>query len=526
MDTVASILGGQGFGIGLVVVALFMTIALAALTWAARYHRAGPDEVLVISGRRYAGKGLADGGSGAPAVGHRIVRSGGAFVMPVLEQFEKMSLHVIATAVKTANAISKEGVPLTVEGTALFKIASTDSGIIAAAERYLGRPAIDIENDVRSVLEGHLRGVCGQLTPEEIYRDRQAFQKQIAEQAQDELSRMGISLDTFTLRDINDANGYLHALGERRTAEVKRDARVGTAEAEREAVIKEAEATQLSETAKAQAQTRVSEAARDRDVLRAQYDAQTQAEQAKVEQVARQSAVIAEQAVIDAQTDLAIRDGRRRREELEATQVAESESAAKVAVIEAQARAEVKVKDVEGQAKAQEINAAASARVIEVQAQADANARTIQARAESEAVSVQADGEAAATLKKAQADAAAIKAMGEAEAAATYAKLQAEAKGLTERAEALKTFTDEAIRIELSTSLIERLPEIVAAAASPLASVDRITITDFGGEGGAANGLLGLTPQTLARTEQMLKDTLGMGLNEMIGLVRNGTKPQ
>jgi len=511
ISSITGSLGGLGFGIGFVVVVFTVVLGLAAATWASRYHRAGPDEVLVISGRRYR---RANG----PEVGYKVVRSGGAFVMPIVEQYQKMSLHVISTVVQTSNAITKEGVPLTVEGTALFKISSSDEGIIAAAERYLGRPRQEIEHDVKAVLEGHLRGVCGQLTPEQIYQDRTAFQNQIAEQAQGELDRMGITLDTLTLRDISDDNGYLRALGAKRTAEVKRDARIGTAEAEREAAIREAAAAQESATARAQAETKIAEATKERDVSSAQFDAETRSQQAKIEQVAKQSEVEAEQSVIDAQAELATRDGRRRRQELEATVVANSEAEATIAIINAEAIANAQIKTAEGSAHVQEMNAAAAAK-----------ARLITARAEGDAASVKADGEADAISKRAAAEASAIRATGEAEAAATLAKLQAEAAGLRERASALKEFNSEAIRVELSTSLIDRLPEVVAAAAAPIASVNKITLTDFGGngeDGGAIGGLLGVTPRSLQATDQVLRDTLGLGLTEMIGLVRSGDVPE
>ncbi|MBM3939815.1 MAG: flotillin family protein [SAR202 cluster bacterium] len=170
----------MALGIGVAV--LLVVVAFGAMlgTWASRYRKVGPDEVLIISGRR---RRIVGADRQQMEVGYRIVRNGGTFVWPVVERVGRLSLRVMNTEVVTTNAMSKEGVPLEVAGTALFKVSSSNEGITNAAERYLGRSEDDIEKDVKLVLEGHLRGVCGTLTPEQIYQDRNAFQAKIVEQA-------------------------------------------------------------------------------------------------------------------------------------------------------------------------------------------------------------------------------------------------------------------------------------------------------------------------------------------------------
>ncbi|MDA0351742.1 MAG: SPFH domain-containing protein [Chloroflexi bacterium] len=481
-------------GIGLIVLIIVLVFGAIIGTWARRYRRAGPDEVLVISGRRNKRRNAA---GEIEEVGFRVIRNGGTFVFPIIEEFERMSLHVISTQVATHNAISKEGVPLIVVGTALFKVAGDDTGIINAAERYLSRPQEDIERDVQAVLEGHLRGVCGQLTPEEIYQDRQAFQEQIAEQAQAELTQMGITLDTLTLRDISDEVGYLDALGRRRTAEVSRDARIGEANADREAAVAEALARQASERARAEADAAIAEAEKDRDVRKAAYDAETSAEEARAEQAAEQAEAEAKQRVAEAMTALAERRAQQRRQELESEVVAIAEADKQRQILDAEADKQ---------------------RAI---LQAEADAQAIVARAEANKQSAVLSGEG---------DARQISDRGNAEASAIAAKLGAEAKGLGERAEALKQYTDEAIRVQLATDVIQALPGIVAAAASPLSHVDEIRIVDFGGgsrgnggAGGPTSQLFGLTPAALGATDEALKQTIGVSLVDLIGLVRNGT---
>ena len=480
-------------GIGLIVLIIVLVFGAIIGTWARRYRRAGPDEVLVISGRRNNRRNAA---GETEEVGFRVVRNGGTFVFPIIEEFERMSLHVISTQVATHNAISKEGVPLIVVGTALFKVAGDDIGIINAAERYLGRPQEDIERDVQAVLEGHLRGVCGQLTPEEIYQDRQAFQEQIADQAQAELTQMGITLDTLTLRDISDEVGYLDALGRRRTAEVSRDARIGEANADREAAVAEALARQESERARADADAQIAEAEKDRDVRKAAYDAQTSAEEARAEQAAEQAEAEAKQRVAEAETVLAQRRAEQRREELEAEVVAIAEADKQRQILEAEADKQRHI----------------------LEAEADAEATVQRAEADKQSAVFSGEGEARQISDR-----------GNAEASAIEAKLGAEAKGLGERAEALKQYSDEAIRVQLATDVIAALPEIVAAAASPISHVDEIRLTDFGGNHSSGNGsgpvnqLLGLTPAALTTTDEALKQTIGVSLVDLIGLVRSGT---
>lgn len=447
-------------GIGLIVLIIVLVFGAIIGTWSRRYRRAGPDEVLVISGRRNKQRNAA---GEVEEVGFRVVRNGGTFVFPIIEEFERMSLHVISTQVATHNAISKEGVPLIVVGTALFKVAGDDTGIINAAERYLGRPQEDIERDVQAVLEGHLRGVCGQLTPEEIYQDRQAFQEQIADQAQAELNQMGIALDTLTLRDISDEVGYLDALGRRRTAEVGRDARIGEANANREATVVEAVARQESERARADAEAQIAEAEKDRDVRKAAYDAQTSAEEARAEQAAEQAEAEAKQRVAEAETVLAQRRAQQRREELEAEVVAIAEADKQRQILEAEA---------------------------------DKQRHILQAEADAEATVQRAEADKSAVLAG-EGDARQIGDRGDAEASAIEAELGAEAKGLGERAEALKQYSDEAIRVQLATDVIQALPEIVTAAASPIGHVDEIRLIDFGGGGNASGNSSGPASQLL-----------------------------
>lgn len=479
---------GFGFGIGIIAVALVLTLLVLLSALASRYHKAGPDEILVVSGRR---RRITQPDGTSEVVGWRIIRNGGGIVLPVLEQIGRLSLHVMSATVGTHNAISKEGVPLTVEGTALFKVGSSEGAIVAAAERYLGRNQHDIEVDVQAVLEGSLRSICGRLTPEEIYQDRTKFQEEVARDAQAELGRLGIELDTFTLREINDAEGYLDALGDRRTAEVKRDARVGIALAEQQAAIAEADARQRSEVAKATAEAEIAEAARDRDVRVAKADADRRREIARAEQAGHEAQAQAEQAVADASTELARRRAAQRRAELEAEVVAIAEADKRKQSLAAEAARDVQ-------------NAQTDAARYRIEAEANARAAEVRVRGEAEAEQTRAVG-------LAQADAA-------------QAQLLAEAEGLSKKAAALKEFNDAARQLEIATALIQILPQMMTAAASPLSQVQEIRLVDLGGRGGGADGaqggpidrLLNITPQTLGALNETLSSLLGVNLNELL----------
>ncbi|MGE3857326.1 MAG: flotillin family protein [Dehalococcoidia bacterium] len=478
---------GFGFGIGIIAVALVLTLLVLLSALASRYHKAGPDEILVVSGRR---RRVTRPDGSSEVVGWRVIRNGGGIVLPVLEQIGRLSLHVMSATVGTHNAISKEGVPLTVEGTALFKVGSSDGAIVAAAERYLGRAQKDIEVDVQAVLEGSLRSICGRLTPEEIYQDRTKFQEEVARDAQAELGRLGIELDTFTLREINDAEGYLDALGDRRTAEVKRDARVGIALAEQQAAIAEAEAKQRSEVAQATAEAEIAEAVRDRDVRVAKADADRRREIARAEQAGFEAQAEAEQAVADASSELARRRAIQRRAELEAEVVAIAEADRERQRIQAEAARDVQ-------------NAQTDAARYRIEAEAAARAEEVRKRGEAEADQT--------------------RLVGLAQAEAAQANLIAEAEGLSKKASALKEFNDAARELEIATALIQILPQMMSAAASPLSQVQEIRLVDLGGrsgadgqQGGPIDRLLNITPQTLGALNETLSSLLGVNLNELL----------
>ncbi len=195
-------------------------LALAAfIVWAHQYTKVGPNEVLIISGRR------------AP----RIVRGGGTYVRPFREKVQRLSLELMQFDVRIGETYTMHGVPVQIDGVCMVKIDGSEEGVGRAAEQFLSRGPEDIVRTAMQAVEGHMRAAVGGLSVEDIYRERQRLVATVRELAEPDLRRMGLTTVSLTIRSIADKQGYLEALGRPRTAQVKRDAIRGEAEAEREA---------------------------------------------------------------------------------------------------------------------------------------------------------------------------------------------------------------------------------------------------------------------------------------------------
>src|SRR6516162_8564190 len=251
------------FGIVIVVI-IFMAI------WASRYTKVGPNEALVVSGRRHRVVG-ADGT--VQARGFRIVKGGCTFVIPVIEKGDVLSLELLTIDVQTPEVYTSKGVPVKVDGVAQIKVKGDDISIATAAEQFLSKAVDDIRNIATQTLEGHLRAILGTMTVEDIYQNRDAFASKVQEVAAGDMANMGLGIVSFTIRDIRDNQGYLDALGKPRIAQVKRDAQIAQAEADRDATIRSAQANQEGQTAKFAADTRIAEAQRDYQMRVADYTA-------------------------------------------------------------------------------------------------------------------------------------------------------------------------------------------------------------------------------------------------------------
>src|SRR5664279_5056627 len=227
--------------------AILLVIFIFAGIWASRYTKVGPNEVLVISGRK---RRMTEPDGTVREVGFRIVKGGGVFVYPVFEKVDILKLELMTIDVQTPEVYTSKGVPVKVDGVAQIKVKGDDISISTASEQFLGKSTEEIRNIATQTLEGHLRAILGTMTMEEIYQNRDAFASKVQEVAAGDMANMGLGIVSFTIRDIRDTQGYLDALGKPRIAQVKRDAVIAQAEADRDAMIKSSQATQAGQEAK------------------------------------------------------------------------------------------------------------------------------------------------------------------------------------------------------------------------------------------------------------------------------------
>ena len=217
-----------------------------------------PNEVVILSGRK---RKMSDGST----VGYRIIKGGRAFRMPIIERAARMSLETIPIDLTVINAYSSGGIPLKVDGIANIKIDSTEPTFGNAVERFLEKSFDEIHEIAKDTLEGNLRGVVANLTPEEINEDRLKFAQTLIEEADSDLKQLGLQLDTLKIQNVSDESGYLDSIGRRKTAEVLSEARKAEAVKQAEAEQAEAESNRAAEVAKAESERDIESARIDRD---------------------------------------------------------------------------------------------------------------------------------------------------------------------------------------------------------------------------------------------------------------------
>lgn len=424
--------GIVGIAIILVVFILFAVV----FVYANRLMKAGPNEVLIISGR-----------GEAPD----LISGGRRFVWPIFERVDHLSLELMTIDITTPDVPSSQGVPVTVDGVAQVKIGSDQGSMRTAAIQFLSKTQDEIMHVAHETLAGHLRAILGTLTVEQLYRDREAFAQKVQEVSGEDMANMGLNIISFVIKDISDTEGYLEALGRPRIAEVKRDATIGEAEAERDATIESAKARQQGESAKFQAETRIAESKKEFEVEQAGYQQETNRRQAEAELAHTLQTNITNQEV--------------------------TEQEIQVEVVAKQKQIEVQKQEVAR--REQELDAT-------VRKPAEAERFKVQTLAEARQFQLQTEaaGEAAAIKQKGEAEADAAKAKGLAEAEIIRQQGLAEAEATMKKAEAWKEYTQAAI----IQQLLDKLPEVAAAIAQPLSKTERIVIVNSGGDGDSGAG--------------------------------------
>lgn len=430
-----------------------------------RFRTASPDRALIISGAALGKKNVFTDESTKNKI--KIVRGGGTFVYPIIQQAQELSLLTSKLEVAVSGVYTEKGVPIDADGTVIVKIGSSVEEIATAAEQYLGKSKEDLENEAKEVLEGHLRAILGSMTVEEIYKNRDKFSQEVQNVASGDLAKMGLVIVSFTVKEVKDRNGYLDSLGMPRIAQVKRDADIAKSEATKETRIKVAEDEKNSKRAELERETEIAEANKIKDLKMSAYKQEQDVAKADAD-----NAYGLRKAKLDSEL----------REEQMNVQLVES---------------------------AKEIELAEKA-IIKSERKYDAEVRK-KAEADRYAAEQQAEAEKAQAIAKSVAKAKDIELNGKAESESIRAIGKAEAEAKEALAEALKQYGEAA----LATLLIEKYPEIIKAAADPISNIDKITVID-GGNGNGANSVSGYATKNLVATQEALKDTTGLDLTELI----------
>jgi flotillin len=469
-------------GAGLVVAIVFIFLLVALFK---RYQKVGPNEALIVSGMT---------SKGIP----KVVQGGGAFVVPMVQKADILSLEVITIDVRTPEVYTEQGVPILVDGIAQIKVHATDEAIRTAAEQFLGRGRNEIMNVAKQTLEGHLRAILGQMVVEDIYKNRDLFATKVQETSATDFAKMGLEIVSFTLRDIKDNEGYLDALGKPRLAQVKRDAIVAQAEADRDAVIRSAHAKQAGETERFKQESMIAEANRDYNVNVAEY----------------QVTVNEKKAEADLAYDLS--------KYKKAQEVTKEEVG--VQVVEKEQQVIVQEKEILRKEKELDatVNKPADARRYAVQVQADAEKYKIEAEAKGQAQANKSQGFAEAEVIEAtgNAEASAIKVKGLAEADVIQAQGLAEAEAMARKAESWKQYNQAAI----TQMFVEVLPQLAKHIAEPLSKTDKIVVVNNGSDNAGVSKVTGDIANIIAQLPPVVEALSGVNLTNLIENIPGITK--
>ncbi len=464
----------QGMVVG-IVLAILVSFFILIIAIARRYQKVGPNQVLIISGLNH---NIVDEQGQKQKVGYRMKKGGGAFIWPLVERSDILSLEVMTIDITTPEVYTELGVPVIVDGVAQIKVKGDDASIRTAAEQFMSKGSKEIMNVALQTVEGHLRAILGTMTVEAIYKKRDDFSTRVQEVAATDLANMGLQIVSFTLRDIRDKHGYLEALGKPRTAEVKRDAVIAQAEADRDSVIRSAEAKKSGEVARLIAETNIAEAQKEYQVKRAGYEVEVETKRAE--------------------KDLAYDLQKNKKAQLVRAEEVQVE------IVEKQKRIELQEQEIARREKelSATVEKPAQAEKFRVQQLAEAE----RFKSENEAL-----GRAAAVKAEGTAEAEANKAKGLAEAEIIQATGLAEALSMQKKAESWQNYNQAAI-VQM---FLEVLPQLASNIAAPLAKTDKITIVNMGEDGGGASKVTGDVTKIIAQLPPVIESLTGLNMKDL-----------
>ena len=450
---------------GLIVVSTVLIMSLLVRL----YRKAGPHQALVVYGFR----------------GTRVVQGGGTVVFPLLEECRGLSLELMSFDVAPQQDLyTRQVVAVKVEAVAQIKVRSDPESIRTAAEQFLTKPDEERESLIRLVMEGHLRGIIGQLSVEEIVKEPEMVGDRVRSTCANDLSKMGLEVISFTIREVRDNNEYITNMGRPDVARIKRDADVAAAEAARDTAIRQALAQREAAVARAQAdqervlaetlsQGKQAEAQRDLEVKKATYQESVKRQQAQADKAYDIQANVMQQQVI----------------------------AEQVKVQQVEREHQIKVEEAEIVRREKEL-------IATVLKPAEVERQRIEtlANAEKQRLIAEADGRAEG-----------VRLEGTAEAEIILKKGESEAKAMNVKAEAFQEYNQAAVLDKLLTGL----PEMVRALATPLANVDKITIVSTGdGDSAGVNKLTGDITKMAAQAPALFEALSGMSVSELLSKIR------
>jgi uncharacterized membrane protein YqiK len=424
------------------------------------YKVAEPNEALIISGMRAHSGPEGDAGG----LGFKIVVGKGAFYIPGLQKVRHLSLD-IHEAELDLECVTTQGIRVGVKAVVIYKIADDFQSIANAARRFLDQEG-QMDLKVHNVFAGHLRSIVGTMTVEDMIRNRDALTKATRESSASEMQRLGLTIDSLQIQEIEDNSGYIDNLSMPEASRVAKEARIAQAAADREATEREQEADALKVAAQSQSQIRQAEAR-----------AQAQRAQAEAEQAGPLAAATARQQVVVQETKVAELEAQRTEQKLQAEVRKPADAEAYKTRTISEATRDARISQAEAQAREVELQAGADAKRVKLEAEATATR----------------------TEQIGRAEASATKAKGLAEGESVKAKGLAEAEAIKARAEALAQNQDAVIGQQIA----EQLPAIVGEAAKAFGNIDQLTVLN-GAEG----------------VGQMFSQVLGMGA-AAIPLLRN-----
>lgn len=440
------------------VVAVVVVVLIIIQTVGRLLRKVGPNQALIVYG----------------AGGTKVITGGSHFVIPLYQRAQDFSLELMSFDVAPAQDLyTSQGVAVNVEAVTQIKVRSDEESIKTAAEQFLSKSQSEREGLIRLVMEGHLRGIVGQLTVEDLVKDPENVGAKMLKTVTADMDKMGLEVISFTIKDVRDKNDYITNMGRPQIAEIRKQADIAAALAQRDTQIQQANAAREAAVAKAMAdQERVkaeseslalqAESQRNLSLKKASFDAEVKKQQAAADKAYDIQANMTQQQVI-----------------AEAVKVTEVEKNAQVRV----QQAEIQRRELELQATVQKA-AEAERRRVETVAEAERQRLILEAQGQADAARAKGLGEAEASRARGLAEAEIIRAKGLAEAEVIRAKGEAEAEAMKVKAAAFHEYNQAAVLDKLLSSM----PEVVRAIAEPLSKVDKVTIVSTGANNGN-NGL-------------------------------------